>query len=231
MKVSSNIINNVLDKIGTRISSPEQRAIQGVVALGIQPFIDFSNKGTDDETRAVSAARTTGKIIAGTLTGVGVRYASIKAIEKFSQFEINGIKTCISDNADTLIKKGLSENTEIKSISSLGNKWSIFTPKIENLVKNNSAKPLKVGELLRRYSNYTKTGGTILGVCAMVFTNFLVDVPITKYITQKLTPVFKSMLEKTTKNTCFFDNGQLVCKPRDSKFDTSSNGGMKNAKV
>lgn len=54
-------------KIGEKINSPEQRLILGATALATQPFIDLNNKKADKETRAVSVARTIGKIIAGRL--------------------------------------------------------------------------------------------------------------------------------------------------------------------
>lgn len=165
------MINNVLDKIGTKLNSPEQRLLQGVVALGIQPFIDFRNKGTDDDTRAVSVARTIGKIIAGTSVGVCVRYASIAIAKKFSKFDIE------------------TEDGKIKAFKKLAGK-SIFTPNIGEKVIG-----MEIEKFERNYKNYIKTWGTILGVAAMVFTNFLIDVPITKAITKKLTPKVKAKID------------------------------------
>lgn len=67
-----------VNKIGNVLNSPEQRLILGATALATQPFIDFYNRSADEETRAVSTARTIGKIVAGTLTGVLIRYGAIK---------------------------------------------------------------------------------------------------------------------------------------------------------
>ena len=72
--VNNKTRNFVADKIGKYINSPEQRLIQGATALFMQPVIDYFNHSADDETRAVSVARTIGKIIAGTCVGVAVRY-------------------------------------------------------------------------------------------------------------------------------------------------------------
>ena len=68
--VKPKVENFISEFIGKRINSPEQRLIQGATALAMQPFIDFQNKKADEETRAVSVARTLGKIIAGTAVGV-----------------------------------------------------------------------------------------------------------------------------------------------------------------
>lgn len=174
--IRSTTINNVLDKIGTKINSPEQRLLQGVVALGIQPFIDFRNKGTDDDTRAVSVARTIGKIIAGTSVGVCVRYASIAIAKKFSKCEIE-----IEEDL-----AGVKKITGFKKMKGKG----IFTPDISKEVIG-----MELEKFERKYRNYTKTWGTILGVAAMVFTNFLIDVPITKIITKKLTPKVKAKID------------------------------------
>ena len=78
----------VSEFVGKHINSPEQRLIQGATALAMQPLIDFNNKAADDDTRAVSVARTIGKIIAGTIVGVGVRYASIYAAKQFSRYTL-----------------------------------------------------------------------------------------------------------------------------------------------
>jgi len=81
--------------IGETISSPHNRCIMGVTALASQPFIDLNNKDVDKDTRVVSCARTMGKIISGTITGVAIRALAIEVIKKFSvQITKNGeVKT------------------------------------------------------------------------------------------------------------------------------------------
>lgn len=171
--VMSIIINNgpkkfISNVIGRYINSPEQRLIQGVTALGIQPFIDYNNDSADQETRAVSVARTIGKIVAGTITGVLIRYAAIYATKAFSEYKIQKIIS------------GYVESVGAKS------KKDIFMP---NLSFERPSKTPK--EFKTMYDNYIKTMGTLVATFTMLFTNFLVDAPFTKYITKKLTPVVK----------------------------------------
>lgn len=84
-EVSKGRVLNAVKWSGQHISSPQNRLILGVTALMSQPFIDLYNKRVDDETRKVSAARTTAKIIAGTTTGFLIRYGVIKAVDKLCQ--------------------------------------------------------------------------------------------------------------------------------------------------
>lgn len=128
--------------MGQHISSPENRLILGVTALMSQPFIDLYNKNVDEETRKVSAARTVAKIIAGTSTGVFIRWACIKAIDAFTK----------------PMAKGVART------------W-------KNLLL-----PTKSLETLSHYKNAM---GTIISLAVMVCTNFLIDAPLTKYLTNK----------------------------------------------
>ena len=76
-----------IDWLGKYISSPENRLIMGVTALVSQPFIDLNNKDVDESTRIVSCAKTLGKIIAGTTTGVLIRHLTIKLATAMSRTE------------------------------------------------------------------------------------------------------------------------------------------------
>lgn len=175
------IIGNTAEKfisnfIGKRINSPEQRLIQGATAFAIQPFIDFNNKKADDKTRAVSVARTIGKIVAGTFVGVCIRYLCIYLARQFSRFEIK-------------------ENS--KRIISIKRK----SPR-DMLLPNFSKKFLKKitkEEFLFKYNNTTRMIGTVLATFSMIFTNFLVDARLTKEITKVLTPKVESYI-KNNKN-------------------------------
>ena len=51
-------------------------------------------------------------------------------------------------------------------------------------------------EFIQKYNNVIKTLGTILATVAMVFTNFLIDAPLTKVITNALTNTVKNKLKK-----------------------------------
>lgn len=167
---AQHIISNV---IGKHINSPEQRLIQGATALAMQPFIDYNNKSADDDTRAVSVARTIGKIVAGTVVGVGIRYASIYLAKAFSRYTL---------------AKGEKFITSIKRKS----KKDILLPNF----KPEFYKEMTKEEFETKYDNTIKTIGTIVATFAMVFTNFLIDAPVTKWITQKLTDRIKKRIEK-----------------------------------
>ncbi len=168
--VNSNTLD-LITQIGKRFSSPEQRALQGAVALGIQPAMDYNNKDADDNTRAISTARTIGKIVAGTLVGVLVRKGSINLI-KYASKDLNA-----------------NEIANLKGIQKLK---VLFTPKLSEI-----SDELKIGDSKAIYENYTKTMGTILATIAMLFTNFLFDVPLTKAITKFLEPKVKEKIEKS----------------------------------
>lgn len=172
------IINTRAEKfisnfIGKHINSPEQRLIQGATALAMQPFIDYNNKSADDDTRAVSVARTIGKIVAGTIVGVGIRYASIYIAKAFSRYTLT---------------EGEKFITSIKRKS----KKDILLPKF----KPEFYKEMTKDAFETKYDNTIKTIGTLIATFAMVFTNFLIDAPVTKWITQKLTNKIKKHIEK-----------------------------------
>lgn len=137
----------IINWFGKHISTPENRLIIGITALLSQPFFDLYNKDVDEKTRKVSCARTVGKIIAGTLTGVTVRAGFIKLVKNNSELGDAGIKT---------IKK-------------------MFTP-------SNASKDMKYA-----YKQYQNAMGMLLAIVAMLFTNFLIDVPLTNIITNLLT--------------------------------------------
>ena len=46
------------------------------------------------------------------------------------------------------------------------------------------------------YNNSIKTLGTVFATVTMIFTNFLIDAPLTKIITKALTPKMKKLVEK-----------------------------------
>ncbi len=147
MTVSNKKVLDSLKWIGEKVSSPQNRLILGVTALMSQPFIDLSNKKVDEETRKVSAARTVAKIIAGTLTGVAIRYGCIKAIDAF-----------------TKLPHEIKPNMKFKNLRRL------FIPS---------------DVVLESLNQYKKALGTIISIAIMVVTNFLIDAPLTKFLTNK----------------------------------------------
>lgn len=168
---------NRISKIGEVINSPQQRFVLGATALATQPFIDLNNKKVDKDTRAVSVARTIAKIIAGTIVGVAVRAGSINLIKKFSNAELKTV-----NGVQKICKKS---------------KKDIFVPLFAKIKPNTS-----VADFQKEYNKYTQALGTIMATIAMVFTNFLVDVPLTKYLTNKLTPEVRKSLDKSNGGRC-----------------------------
>lgn len=160
-----------ITKIGEVIHSPHQRLILGISALASQPFIDWNNKKADKKTRAVSTARTISKIAAGTLTGVLVRAGAIYTINRFSEKNLK-----IIDGFQTICQKSPKD---------------IFTPHLKKITPSISDE-----EFLKRYKNYTNALGTLIAAAVMIFTNFLIDVPLTKYFTDKLTPRLQNIADK-----------------------------------
>lgn len=69
------------------------RLALGATALATQPAIDLYNDKVDKKTREVSCARTIGKIIAGTITGVAIRWGFIKLVRENSVIAKNAEKS------------------------------------------------------------------------------------------------------------------------------------------
>ena len=185
------VVNNkvrrfVSNKIGVYINSPEQRLIQGITALGMQPLIDYYNHKADDETRAVSVARTIGKIIAGTVAGVAIRYIAIHAAKQFSAYAYKEI-------IGGYVKKVGPKRRR-----------DIFMPNYEFAIPSKTPKEFKA-----MHENYAKTMGTLLATGAMVFTNILIDAPLTRIITKHLTPTVKKHRDNQKAKKMEVDNGSI----------------------
>lgn len=146
---------NYFDKF---ISVPENRLIIGVSALASQPFIDLFNKDVDEKTRIVSCARTIGKTVSGTLTGVLLRKGFIKLAKNYS---VIGAK-------------------DVKKVKRL------FTPSDA------------ISDKTHAYKQYQNTIGTLLAVVGLLFSNFLIDAPLTNFITNTLLKHFKANLVPLT---------------------------------
>ncbi len=168
MIVNNKHLINAVEWAGKKINSPQQRFILGLTAIAIQPVIDFTNKNVDRDTREVSAARTSAKIIAGTSVGVLVRWACIKAVNAFSGYDIK------------------TEGSKVVKILKKSKK-DIFTPTLARL-----ADDVTVDNFKHLYGNHVKNLGSILATIVMIGTNFLVDVPLTVLLTNKFTKMVKS---------------------------------------
>ncbi len=133
-EVTSDKLLTHVENFGKKCTSAHQRGILGATALLTQPFIDARNKDVDEKTRKYSVARTIAKIIAGTLTGVAIRYGCIKAMN-WKPF--------------------------------LPSRWQSLTKDVQDQYKN--------------------AMGTIVSLVVMLFTNFLIDAPLTKFLTNVMT--------------------------------------------
>lgn len=150
-----------------KCSTPMNRFILGVAAVMIQPWIDLHNKDVDEKTRKVSRARTIAKNIAGVATGIPIRILCIKSIDALTRTpeelkRTNKSKT--SWNTALIPDKVLNKDTQ---------EWVNFTDE-------------HFGEALRLVKKHREAIGSTVALVVMLFTNFALDVPITKYLTNKL---------------------------------------------
>lgn len=165
---------------GDNISSPENRLILGITALASQPFIDLSNKKVDKETRTVSCARSIAKIIAGTLTGVLIRSGYIYLTKNFSAVGKLGAKVNINVG-----RAGQQKMKEIVITKSR----QFFTPSNTSTHQSHA------------YGEYQNTMGTALAIVTMVFSNFLIDAPLSKFLTNHFNKKFQSNSASSEKNS------------------------------
>ncbi len=155
-----------------KVNSVGQRAILGVTAMFLQPMIDMSNKDVDQKTRESSAIRSIARNGIGMLTGVTVRAATIKFAEKF-----------------TGEGKFLDFKASEKSMEAMTKQGK----KIVKSLADASEKQIK---------NYSATMGTLLGLCVMLFTNFLVDIPLINASQNKIDNLYQKhhMKKEAKKN-------------------------------
>lgn len=153
--------------LGDDFTSAMQRGVSGATALMTQPFFDWNNKNTDEETRKTSTARILGKIISGTLTGVSIRWACIKAIENF----------CKTEDSETV------KNEKAKAKALEKHKTYVEKP-IDIKPINQWLLPIdKKHATYREVKKYKNAIGTFAAVFIMIATNFLIDVPLTTMMT------------------------------------------------
>lgn len=160
--------------MGTDFTSAGQRLISGVTALMTQPFFDLYNDKTDEKTRIVSTARTLGKILAGMTTGVLIRHLCIKSMDRFC-------KTAATE-AD-LVEKGVKQVA--KTAFSKREQW-LLPKKYEDAP-------------LRQIKKYKNAFGTLAAVIIMIGTNFLIDAPLTFFLTSKFVKKFTKTQDSDSK--------------------------------
>ena len=153
--------------VGDDFNSAQQRLVSGVTGVMLQPWFDWNNKRVDEDTRHVSTARILAKIVAGTLTGVSIRWGLIKAAEGFTKTEA------------TEFRKAAQARLKHKKIDVPRKTFK----KIEQCLLPEN---LKTGKsTFREIKKYRNAFGTIAAVVVMIFTNFLIDAPLTTYLTNK----------------------------------------------
>lgn len=160
---------NLFSRVGNDLNSAHQRLISGITAFFTQPFFDLSNKKVDEETRVVSCARTIGKIIAGMTTGVLIRWVCINGMKSFTKNETTEAE---------LAERAKANGKPFTPRTSFKKRQQLLLPK--NLEKASFADIKK----------YRGAAGTFAAVGIMIFTNFLVDTPLTMYLTNKFTKLF-----------------------------------------
>lgn len=158
---------------GDDFNSAQQRFISGVAGILLQPWFDLNNKRVDEDTRKISTARTLAKIIAGMATGVLIRWGLIEASKMFTktkETELERVKKAIE-------KKKIN----YKPVKTKFSKWE------QCLLPKAYKDGLKS---FREIKKYRMTFGTIAAVGVMFFTNFLIDAPLTTFLTNKFVKMF-----------------------------------------
>lgn len=145
----------VLNKASV-MSSVGQRLSLGAVAFIAQPLIDLSNKEVDGETKKAAAARSAGKALVGTATGIVVRGACIKAAES---------KYAVRDEMGKIVKNRFG-------------KIKIDPEKVKKVYKDiDSESALKIAPSVI---------GTIAALGVMLISNFVIDAPLTNFVSNKI---------------------------------------------
>lgn len=168
--IENNKLGSFFKKVSRNVSAPEQRLIMGVTALFSQPYIDLNNKRVNEETRLMSFSRTLAKIIVGTTVGVLVRKGCTKVVSKYTQMD------------------AVAKTKEIGLWAKPKLKHSFLAP-----------------DCVRTYNkdyhlNYVNALGSVSGILVSLFTNFLIDAPLTQIMTNGVFKFLKNVDEKPTQN-------------------------------
>lgn len=155
-------------------TSVQQRIALGVSALAFQPLIDLRNKDVDEDTRKVSAVRSAAKAIIGTTTGVIVRGGTILL-------------------GAMLFAKRDAAGKIIKEVAQNGKKSSyVLDPDKIKKICGDGFKNLDEDAIKRIPS----VVGTIAALGVMLFSNFLVDAPLTNAVMGKINEVMDKHFSK-----------------------------------
>ncbi len=143
--------------ITTALNPASTRLIVGATALMSQPFIDLHNRRVEEKTRRISAYKTIAKILVGTATGVLIRTGCVKLITKYTQ--------------SSFIRPGKTSK----------NRAQALLHRRENPLYPTSKRAAGMKDDMLK--NYRSAMGTFLALGVMLFTNFLIDAPLTKWLT------------------------------------------------
>lgn len=145
-------------------SSVHQRLAIGASALLMQPIIDMHNKDVDKDTKKVSAIRSAAKAIIGTATGLVVRSGCMKFAE---------LKYAQKDAAGNIVKEAGQIKIDPAKVQ------KSFGEGFEALKLDDKA----LSDAIKRVPSVV---GTIVALGVMIFTNFLLDAPLTNITMEKI---------------------------------------------
>jgi hypothetical protein len=177
IKVSNKKIVNGVCWLGENCTSAKQKLITGGTGLIIQPIIDINNKEVDEKTRKTSCAKTISRAIIGTATGVAIRELCIKGLASFTKTKAivkEEMKKAAKKRGETI--KPLNKDINLKS-------W-------QQCLLPNSMKNSRDISAIKKYRGAL---GTFAALGIMLFTNFLIDAPVTSWLTNN---VFSPLLNK-----------------------------------
>ena len=148
----------------SKASTATQRGVIGTTAAFLQPNIDLRNKNVDEETRTLNASRSIARAIVGTATGIAIRCGFIglakNMVKEAPKNALQRFFTTESLEAAREAAKGLSADSPIAK------------------------------DFARRIGGYGEVFGTALALGVMLFTNFLVDVPLTHKLSMWINKTF-----------------------------------------
>lgn len=153
--------------LGDDFNSAQQRFVSGATGILLQPWFDYNNKRVDEDTQKISCARTCAKIIAGSITGVAIRWGLIKATEAFTKN---------TNTEKNLVETGKKKTSDV--ITKFTKRQQILLPE---KLKNASFRDIK---------KYRNTFGTVAAIGVMLVTNFIIDIPFTTFLTNKFIKLF-----------------------------------------
>lgn len=145
----------------SKINTAAQRFALMIVAVPTSYVVDtYFSGANNEETKANARIKNVSKALACGIVGVAVRLLADFGFNKFTQ--IGDIKT------DGIFV----ESAKPKKV------WGSLLPKLEQRTKGMTVEALKT-----RKNKYILVGSNVFAAVTMVFTNVLLDAPLTKFFT------------------------------------------------